>query len=108
MTKQTYPFANELTFKKILQLKILSPLQYFVHPVVICSTAVRSLFPYYIVWMTPALPGKGRTRKKDWAVKWRKNEFPTLVLLKTFALKPFSRTFWKLKTKNPILAESSP
>ena len=41
-------------------------------------------------------------------VKWRKNEFPTLVLAKTFALKPCSRTFWKLSMKNPILAKSSP
>lgn len=102
MTKQTYPF-----FFLILQLKILSTLQYFVHPVLISSIAVRSLF-FHLYCMDDISLTRER---QDWenvlAVKWRKYKLPTLVLLKTFALKTFSRNFWKLRMKNLILAESS-
>jgi len=39
--------------------------------------------------MTSALAVKGRILKRDRAVKLRKNKSEILVLLNTFALKPF-------------------
>lgn len=109
MAKQTNPFANELTFFffLILQLKILSPLQYFVYPVLIYTIAVRSLFSILYCVDDISL-SRERQNWENRIAKWRKNEFPTLVLSKTFDIKPFSRTFWKLSMKKPILTESSP